>query len=232
MLMHNALAINFSDVFKSSFLNSVTSFSYLDCLIALALGFGIGLFIYLIYKKTFSGVIYSSSFNASLVAMTMITTLVILGVTSNVVLSLGMVGALSIVRFRSAIKSPIDIVFIFWAISEGILCGAGLWPLALIGAAVVGLLLLAFAAKTDYTSPYLLIVKLGERTSEDKVASLLKKSVVSCRVKSKTVMGGKSMELIYEVRLRDNNTDFVSKVSTIESVTYATLVSYDGNYTA
>ncbi|MBQ6699722.1 MAG: DUF4956 domain-containing protein, partial [Oscillospiraceae bacterium] len=112
--------MTFNDIFKSGFLENVSSVSLFDMVIALTLAFGIGLFIFLVYKKTFSGVMYSSSFGVSLVALTMITTLVILAVTSNVVLSLGMVGALSIVRFRTAIKEPLDIAFLFWSIAVGI----------------------------------------------------------------------------------------------------------------
>ena len=106
--------MTFDDIFKSSFLDNVAAISLLDMGIALTLSFLLGLFIYLVYKKTFTGVMYSSSFGVTLIALTMITTLVILAVTSNVVLSLGMVGALSIVRFRTAIKEPLDIAFLFW----------------------------------------------------------------------------------------------------------------------
>ena len=109
--------MTFQDIFKSSFLENIDSVSILDMVVALTLAFAIGLFIFLIYKKTFAGVMYSSSFGVTLVALTMISTLVILAVTSNVVLSLGMVGALSIVRFRTAIKEPMDIAFLFWSIA-------------------------------------------------------------------------------------------------------------------
>ena len=121
--------LTFQDIFKSSFLENAASVSLFDMALALLLSFGLGMFIFLIYKKTFSGVMYSSSFGVTLVALTMITTLVILAVTSNVVLSLGMVGALSIVRFRTAIKEPLDIAFLFWAIAVGIVLAAGLLPL-------------------------------------------------------------------------------------------------------
>lgn len=117
--------MSFNDIFKSSFLENITSVSPLDMVISLALAFGIGLFIFLIYKKTFAGVMYSSSIGVTLAALTMISTFVILAVTSNVVLSLGMVGALSIVRFRTAIKEPLDIAFLFWAIAAGIVLAAG-----------------------------------------------------------------------------------------------------------
>ena len=117
--------MNFNDIFKSSFLENVSSISVLDMLLTIVLSFGIGLFIFLIYKKTYRGVMYSAGFGTTLIALTMITSIVILAVTSNVVLSLGMVGALSIVRFRTAIKDPLDIAFLFWAIGAGIILAAG-----------------------------------------------------------------------------------------------------------
>ena len=128
----------FSDIFQSSFLENITSISILDIAISLVLAFGLGVFIFFIYKKTFSGVMYSSSFALTLIALTMITTVVILAVSSNVVLSLGMVGALSIVRFRTAIKEPSDIAFLFWAIAVGIVLAAGMIPLAIIGSVIIG----------------------------------------------------------------------------------------------
>ena len=228
--MANLLNITFSDLFSSEILQRFSQFSLVDCAIALAVSFGVGLFIYFIYSKTFAGVVYSGSFNLSLIAMTMITTLILLGVTSNIVLSLGMVGALSIVRFRSAIKDPIDIVFIFWAISEGILCGAGLIPLALIGAPLIGILLIVFASRKDRTEPYLLIVRFTDPKQEKKITEAAQKAVKRCRVKSKTVIGGSGAELILEVRLLKDNADFVQKISAMEGVSYTSLVSYDGNY--
>lgn len=125
--------MTFNDIFKSSFLENVTSVSILDMALALMLAFGLGMFIFLVYKRTYSGVMYSSSFGVTLVALTMITTVVILAVTSNVVLSLGMVGMLSIVRFRTAVKEPLDLSFLFWAIAVGIVLAAGMIPLAVIG---------------------------------------------------------------------------------------------------
>lgn len=129
--------MTFADIFKSSFLQNVTSVSILDMVLALVLAFGVGLFIFFVYKKTYAGVMYSSSFGVTLVALTMITTLVILAVTSNIVLSLGMVGALSIVRFRTAIKEPMDIAFLFWSIAVGIVLAAGLIPLAVFGTVIL-----------------------------------------------------------------------------------------------
>ena len=145
--------MSFSDVFMSSFLENVTSVSILDMVLAMVLAFALGLFIFFIYKKTYAGVMYSSSFGVTLVALSMITTLVILAVTSNVVLSLGMVGALSIVRFRTAIKEPLDIAFLFWAIAVGIVLAAGMIPLAVFGSVIIGLIILVFANRKEHTNP-------------------------------------------------------------------------------
>ena len=137
--------MTFNDIFKTNFLEKVSSFSLIDAAIALALAFVLGLFIFIVYKKTYSGVMYSQNFGVSLIAMSIITTFVILAVTSNVVLSLGMVGALSIVRFRTAVKEPMDISFLFWAIAVGIVLGAGLIPLAVIGSLIIGIILAIFS---------------------------------------------------------------------------------------
>ena len=158
--------MTFQDIFKSSFLENVTSFSALDMVIALALAFVLGLFIFLVYKKTFNGVMYSAGFGVSLLGMTLITTLIILAVTSNIVLSLGMVGALSIVRFRTAIKEPMDIVFLFWSISAGIVLGAGLIPLAIFGSLFIGVILIIFVNKKSGDSPYILVVNCADGKAE------------------------------------------------------------------
>lgn len=165
--------IKFSDIFKSNFLEKTTSFSLIDSIIGLVVAFFIGLFIYAVYKKTFNGVIYSHSFNISLLIMTMATALVIMGISSNVLLSLGMVGALSIVRFRTPIKDPMDLVYIFWAIVSGILCGAGFIPLVIIGAILIGLVLLIFVNKITVENPYLLIVKFEEELANAEIERII-----------------------------------------------------------
>lgn len=219
----------FSDIFKSSFLENVTSISLLDMAIALILAFCIGLFIFLIYKKTFMGVMYSSSFGVTLIALTMITTLVILAVTSNVVLSLGMVGALSIVRFRTAIKEPLDIAFLFWSIAVGIVLAAGMLPLAVIGSVVIGLILLIFVNKKDVDSPYILIVRCTNSEIAEQAQQNLSSSVKRFALKSKSVQQD-MVELNYEVRLKGNDTDFVTVLAGIPGVHSAVLVSYNGDY--
>ena len=221
--------MSFSDIFKSSFLENVTSVSLLDMLLALLLAFGVGMFIFLIYKKTYAGVMYSSSFGVTLVALTMITTLVILAVTSNVVLSLGMVGALSIVRFRTAIKEPLDIAFLFWAIAVGIVLAAGFIPLAVIGSVVIGLILLVFANRKAHVNPYIVVLSCDGKAAEDRALALLKEKTTKCVCKSKTARAG-LVELNLEVRLANDNTDFVNELSALEGVQSAVLVSYNGEY--
>ena len=137
--------MTFNDIFKSGFLNNIAEFSIVDTLIGLLFALALGLFICIVYKKTFSGIMYSTGFTLTLPGLALVTTLVIMAVTSNVVLSLGMVGALSIVRFRAAIKEPVEIVYLFWSLAVGIVIGAGMIPLAVIGSVVIGLILLIFA---------------------------------------------------------------------------------------
>ncbi len=221
--------MTFSDVFKSSFLSNINSFSTLDVLLALGLAFVIGLFIFLIYKKTYQGVMYSDSFGVSLIAMAMITSLVIIAVTSNVVLSLGMVGALSIVRFRTAIKEPMDIAFLFWAIAVGIVLGAGLLPLAIIGSVIIGIIIVVFSTRKIGDTPYILVVSCENEETENAAYELIKAEAKKSLLKSKAV-NKLGIELTYEVRIKDNNTGFVNKISACDGVTNAVLVSYNGEY--
>lgn len=221
--------MSFNDIFKSSFLENVTSVSILDMMIALVLAFGLGIFIFLVYKKTYSGVMYSSSFGTTLVALTMITTVVILAVTSNVVLSLGMVGALSIVRFRTAIKEPLDIAFLFWSIAVGIVLAAGMIPLAVIGSVIIGVILLVFVNKKAHKNPYIVVIRCDGHTSETKAKSFLDSKTERCVIKSKTAQKG-SVELNMEIRLKEDNTDFVNELADMNGVQSAVLVSYNGDY--
>ena len=221
--------MTFNDIFKSSFLNNVTSISIFDLVLALLLAFGVGMFIFFVYKKTFSGVMYSSSFGVTLIALTLITTLVILAVTSNVVLSLGMVGALSIVRFRTAIKEPMDIAFLFWSIAVGIVLAAGLIPLAVIGSLLIGVILLIFVNQKTHSNPYIAVISCTDHASELQVHEYLKSQVRRLVVKSKTAQKN-AVELNLEVRLKDDNTDFINTLAQMEGVNSAVLVSYNGDY--
>jgi len=217
-------ALSFNDILKSSFLEKASSFSIVDVAIALGLALAIGLFIFLVYKKTFKGVMYSESFGISLIAMSLVTTLIILAITSNVVLSLGMVGALSIVRFRTAVKEPI------WSISVGIVVGAGLIPLAVFGSAFIGIMIMVFANKKSIDNPYILVVSCKGDRSENNAMEYINKYVKKYVVKSKTVSAGSNIELTVEIRLKEMSTQFVNEISSISGVNNAVLVSYNGEY--
>ncbi|EGA90801.1 hypothetical protein GPDM_03345 [Planococcus donghaensis MPA1U2] len=225
-------SINFSDIFKSGFLETTSSFSLIDSLIGLVSSFAIGLFIYMIYKKTFSGVIYSHSFNISLIVMGMATSLIIMGISTNVLLSLGMVGALSIVRFRTPVKDPMDLVYLFWTIVSGILCGAGFVLLAIVGALLIGLVLIVFVNKIKIENPYLLIVKYEDNQIEKTLDQVLSANVKKYLIKSKSVSHDNDYEVTYEVRVKDTNIDFINHISEMLGVRSAIMLSYDGNFTA
>lgn len=197
--------------------------------ISISLAFALGLFIFFIYKRTYSGVMYSGSFGVSLIALTMITTLVILAVTSNIVLSLGMVGALSIVRFRAAIKDPMDIIFLFWSIAAGIVLAAGFIPLAVFGSGFIGLILYVFINKKSFDRPFILLVNCESQAVESRMIEMLEASVRKLSVKSKSVTKG-NIELHFEIRLKDEDTTFINAISEIKGVTNAVLVSYNGDY--
>ena len=221
--------MTFSDIFKSNFLENITAVSILDMAMALTLAFAMGVLIFYVYKKSFSGVMYSSSFGLLLITLPMITALVILAVTSNIVLSLGMVGALSIVRFRTAIKEPLDIAFLFWSIAVGIVLAAGLIPLAVFGSVFIGLVMVLFSNKKSYDSPYIAVVTCDGEPAEESVQNFLAESVQKSVIKSKTVSKG-TIELNYEIRLKNEDTKFINRLSDIDGVYNAILVSYNGDY--
>ncbi len=221
--------MSFQDIFKSSFLENVTEFSLLDTCIGLAVALLVGLFIFMIYKKTLTGVLYSDGFALTLVGLSLVTTLVIMAVTSNVVLSLGMVGALSIVRFRTAIKEPVEIVFLFWSLAVGIVIGAGMIPLAIIGSALIGVILLLFANRKIRKQPYILVVSCKDEAAEQRITEILAKAVEYYTVKSKTVNAA-GIEFTAELRTKDAETAFVNRITELEGVGNATLVSYNGEY--
>lgn len=163
METNTTTATNFSDLLKKSVVNNfVSDINISKILLSLAVAFFIGFFIYLLYKRVFSGVLYSKSFNISLIGMSMVTAMVIIAVNSNLVLSLGMVGALSIVRFRTPIKDPTDLIFLFWAAAAGIVSGAGFYTLAIVGSVIIGLVMFFFIKKSSFETPYLLVINCEE----------------------------------------------------------------------
>ena len=223
--------MTFSDIFKSSFLEKTSEYSLSDIVLALLLSFAVGLFIFVVYKKTFKGVMYSASFGVSIMAMTLITTLVILAVTSNIVLSLGMVGALSIVRFRTAVKDPMDIIFLFWAISAGIVVSAGLILLAAVSSIIIGIILVLFINKRSIDAPYIIVLDVENNKAETDAVSLIRSRTKKALIKSKTVSEN-GIELTMEVRLLDMSAGFLNELLTVNGVSNASHVSYNGDYTS
>lgn len=221
--------MSFQDIFKSNFLENVNAVTLLDMGIALVLAFTMGLFIFFVYKKSYSGLMYSSSFATTLIALTMITTLVILAITSNIILSLGMVGALSIVRFRTAIKEPMDIAFLFWSIAVGIVLAAGLIPLAVIGSLFIGIILIVFSNQKNIQKPYILVVHCDNTDHEQMAMEFIKRHVDACSLKSKSIKPD-CIELNYEVRLKQQETLFINELSKKEGILYTVMVSYNGDY--
>ncbi|HTG68874.1 MAG TPA: hypothetical protein VL921_06410 [Candidatus Udaeobacter sp.] len=221
---------NFTDILKNSVLeNFASDISLSKILITLGVAFLLGFFIFLLYKRIFSGVLYSKSFNVSLIGMTMITAVVIIAINSNLVLSLGMVGALSIVRFRTPIKDPTDLIFLFWAAVAGIVTGAGFFLLAVIGSVVVGLILFFFVKGGSVETPYLLVVNCESDATEQLVHKQVGTLVKRYNVKQKTVTQG-NIEMTLEIRLRDETGRFVNQLTELAGVRNAVLISYSGDY--
>ena len=221
--------MTFNDIFKSGFLESVTDFSVTDTLLGMLCALILGLFIFLVYKKTSPGILYSTSFGLTLIGLSLVTTLVIMAVTSNVILSLGMVGALSIVRFRAAIKEPMEIVFLFWSIAAGIVIGAGMIPLAVVGSAVIGVVLLLFANRKSREDAYILVLNCADEAAEQAAMDLVRKVALRCGVKTKTV-NRNGIELTAELRIKKDDTAFVNRVMELPGISDAALVSYNGEY--
>lgn len=221
--------LTFQDIFKSGFLENVSGISALDMVLTLVLSFALGLFIFFIYKKTYAGVMYSASFGTTLIALTMITSILILAVTSNVVLSLGMVGALSIVRFRTAIKDPSDIAFLFWAIAAGIILAAGFIPLAMFGSLAIGIMLTIFSNQKSCDKPYILVLHCNNEEAEKNAHTFVERRVNRLSLKSKSVAPG-CIELNYEVRLKDQDTNFINSLAEVTGVNHTVMVSYNGDY--
>ena len=219
----------FQDVFKSSFLERLDAVSLPDAAIALALAFCLGLFIFLVYKKCYAGVMYAPSFGVTLIALTLITTLLILAVTSNIVLSLGMVGALSIVRFRTAIKEPMDLMFLFWSISVGIICGAGLAQVAVILSVVMTLGILILDRLPVARAPMIFVVNADNFDAEDAVVETVRKYAKHYRIKSRN-LAEYSLDLVLELRT-DEGGKLVREVMGLAGVTSASLLAHDGEVT-
>ena len=207
--------VTFSDIIKGKFLEEFSAISMGDALIAIALSFALSLFIVFIYKSTYAGVNYSRNFTGCLMMLSMVTALVIMVVSSNVVLSMGMVGALSIVRFRTAVKEPTDTAFMFWAIATGIICGAGYITIAILVTLLLGLLFVAVHAiggKQKFGS-YMIVVRYEVGSEiEAKLSSLN-----GYKLKNKTLSGAYN-ELVAEIKLTDTGLQKIDYLRNIPGV--------------
>lgn len=221
-----------NDIFKNDFIEQATgALSTLEILITLGIAFLVGAGIFFVYKKTFQGVMYSKTFNVSLVVLSLISATIIIGVTNNIVLSLGMVGALSIVRFRTSIKDPIDVVYMFWAIGSGIIAGAGLYLLCLVSFIFIGTVLYVFTNMDIRLEPYLLIIGYESKEAEERIFELLDQSLDAYKVKSKTKVPSQ-FELTVEIRTKTDKSGIINDLDEIEGVNNVAMLSYDGDYAA
>lgn len=228
--MNNDQTLNFSDIIRKSVLSQFTGdISISQVLITMAIAFLIGFFIYLLYKRIFSGVLYSKSFNVTLISITMITAMIIIAIGSNLVLSLGMVGALSIVRFRTPIKDPNDLIFLFWGAAAGIVIGAGFYSLAIIASILIGIVMFIFSKKVSFETPYLLVVNCNGDDSEKQILDQIRNYTKKYNLKQKTVSQN-NIELTLEVRVKDKESSFVNQISDLAGVKNAVLISYNGDY--
>lgn len=222
--------MSFSDIFTSDMLSRVAAVSVTDMVIGVILSLLLGLFIFFVYQKTFNGVMYSAGFGLSLIGLCMIATILIMAVSSNIVLSLGMVGALSIVRFRTAIKEPMDIVFLFWALSAGIILATGMIPLAVFGSIAIGVTLMVLANKNIKLNPYLLVIHCADSDVEKEIMRVIEENTARSLVKGKTFSKNGTEELTVEVQLKGGESGFVKEISEMDGVEDVVMVSYNGDY--
>jgi hypothetical protein len=224
-------SLNFSDIFQKSFLateSGMERYTALEIVVNMGMSFLLGAFIFYVYRRTFQGVLYQRSFNVSLIAIAMVVTMIIMIISGNLILSLGMVGALSIVRFRTPIKDPVDLVFIFWAIAIGIGNGVGYFSLTLIGSIIMTLTILLLTRKDDEETPYLLVLQIGKETNEIQVLEFIKSSVDKFALKSKTI-NPVYTEITAEIKLTKSDAGFVSELERNFEIKKATLISYSGD---
>ncbi len=220
------------DIFKNDFIEQTTgAISSLEMFLTLSIALLIGVGIFFVYRKNFQGVMYSKTFNISLVILSLISATIIIGVTNNIVLSLGMVGALSIVRFRTSIKDPIDVVYMFWAIGSGIISGAGLFVLTIVSFGFISITLFLFTHVDIRIEPYLLIIGYETEEAENTVFKVLDKGLDRYKIKSKT-KNPSVYELTIELRTKSDKSDLVNEIDAIVGVTNVAMLSYDGDYAA
>ena len=221
--------MGFRDVLKRSFLEgaNVVDFSITSVAVTLAVTAVLGIYIYLVYRLVSRKAFYSKSFNISLVALSMITAAIILAIQSSVVISLGMVGALSIVRFRTAVKDPMDLVFLFWSISVGIICGAGLYGMALMLSLCVTIVVLLLDYLPMASAPLLLVVNARSGDVEKEVTGIVSQYARYFHIKSRNLTKD-GMDMVVELRIKKNEADMVREIGKLSDVDSVSLLSHDG----
>jgi len=207
----------FKSILNSSFFDNMQGVSLADSATALFFALSMGLFIFLVYHKCHRGEIYSISFGVTLTIMTLISTLLILAVASNALLSLGMVGALSIVRFRAAVEEPMDIAFLFWAIASGIVLAAGLIPLVVLGSIFIGSVLFAFSLKNNMVPSFEVMVRCKSGETESFVFGIIRDSCSKATLKNRSLWQDET-EISYTVRLKNGFVGFIDDISALENV--------------
>ena len=223
--------MNFEDVIKKSVLDG---FSYSDLsttkiLTTLIITFAIGVYIFMVYKMVTKSAFYFKSFNVSMAIISVVTAGIILAMQSSIVISLGMVGALSIVRFRTAIKDPMDLLFLFWSIGTGIICGAGLYKIGIILAVIVTVGILLLDMMPVRISPYLLIINTESKDVEDKIIACVKERGAVCKLKSKNITKT-GIDFVFEVKTKKEK-ELVNVIAEIEGITSVSLLAHDGEVT-
>ena len=212
-----------ADIFQTA----LTWETALSMVVSLTVALLMGLLIYVVYRKTYRGVVYAQTFSMTLVGMSVLTCMVTLAISTNIVLSLGMVGALSIVRYRTAIKEPFDLMFLFWAITTGISVGAGMYFLTVLAAVFVIILVILLGRKSIGGNAYILVVRYTGDMVNDEIRRILKDR--KYKIKSKTIRK-EMMEMAIEVFIKNNNFYFTEQISALENVHDLTLVQYNGEY--
>ena len=216
----------FSDIFKKGFLEEAGNLTVNGFAMSMLAAFLCGMIVYAVYRGFYKGVIYNNNFNILLVMTSLVTCFMVIVISSNVVLSLGMVGALSIVRYRTAVKDPLDVGFLFWTVAVGVTCGAGLYIISILGTLFVTAVYIMLVKIRNKKHQYLLVVKY-----QDSAAEAVRRQIEPLKkvLKNKTASKGMT-ELTYEVRLRGESSSFVTALSDIQGVTTATLVEFTGDY--
>ncbi|MBQ4347613.1 MAG: DUF4956 domain-containing protein [Firmicutes bacterium] len=223
--------MGFEELFRNEFFIKATGFSPISTLITIGVAFCVGLYIYFIYKKSYSGALYSSTFGVALLTITLISTFLVLALNNSLVVSLSMIGALSIVRFRASVRQPLDIAFIFWALSAGIVLGVGLILLAVLGSIFIGIILMVFDRKHVVGASYTVLVRCVDEISENSATEYIKKISIRYSFKSK-VMSPYGIELICDIRLKTPDTSFVNELYKMNGIYYVIVSGYDGSYSS